>query len=102
MGAAYPELISAQPLIAETLEREETKFRQTLQNGLRLLDEATVGMGKGDTLPGEVALKLYDTFGFHYELTEDALSTQDIGVEWAGFDAERTQEKAEERGAWKG
>src|SRR3546814_11441137 len=62
MGAAYPELIRAQPLIAETLAREETKFRQTLQNGLRLLDDATVGMGKGQTLPGQVTVKLSHTF----------------------------------------
>ncbi|WP_168452460.1 alanine--tRNA ligase [Sphingopyxis microcysteis] len=102
MGAAYPELIRAQPLIAETLEREETKFRQTLDKGLRLLDEATVGMGKGDTLPGEVAFKLYDTYGFPYDLTEDALRTQDISVDRAGFDAAMAQQKAAARAAWKG
>ncbi|MGN6692507.1 MAG: alanine--tRNA ligase, partial [Sphingopyxis sp.] len=102
MGAAYPELIRAQPLIAETLEREETKFRQTLQNGLRLLDEATAGMGKGDTLPGEVAFKLYDTYGFPYDLTEDALRAGDISVDRAGFDAAMAQQKAAARAAWKG
>src|SRR3546814_1260891 len=84
MGAAYPELIRAQPLISETLEREEVKFRQTLDKGLRLLDEATVGMGAGATLPGDVAFTLYDTFGFPYDLTEDALRTQDIAVDRAG------------------
>ncbi len=102
MGAAYPELIRAQPLIAETLEREETKFRQTLEKGLRLLDEATVGMGAGATLPGDVAFKLYDTFGFPYDLTEDALRTQDIAVDRAGFDAAMAQQKAAARAAWKG
>ncbi|MBU1823392.1 MAG: alanine--tRNA ligase [Alphaproteobacteria bacterium] len=102
MGAAYPELIRAQPLIAETLEREETKFRQTLDKGLRLLDEATVGMGAGATLPGEVAFKLYDTYGFPYDLTEDALRTQDIAVDRAGFDAAMAQQKAAARAAWKG
>lgn len=102
MGAAYPELIRAQPLIAETLEREETKFRQTLDKGLRLLDEATVGMGKGDTLSGEVAFKLYDTFGFPYDLTEDALRANDISVDRAGFDAAMAQQKAAARAAWKG
>ncbi|MDP3783679.1 MAG: alanine--tRNA ligase [Sphingopyxis sp.] len=102
MGAAYPELIRAQPLIAETLEREETKFRQTLDKGLRLLDEATVGMGAGATLPGDVAFKLYDTFGFPYDLTEDALRTQDIAVDRAGFDAAMAQQKAAARAAWKG
>ena len=73
MGAAFPELVRAQPLIEETLKLEETRFRQTLDNGLKLLDEATAGMKQGDTLPGEVAFKLYDTFGFPYDLTEDAL-----------------------------
>ena len=102
MGAAYPELIRAQPLIAETLEREETKFRQTLDKGLRLLDEATVGMAAGATLPGEVAFKLYDTYGFPYDLTEDALRTQDIAVDRAGFDAAMAQQKAAARAAWKG
>src|SRR3546814_1831854 len=86
MGAAYPELIRAQPLISETMEREEVKFRQTLDKGLRLLDEATGGMGEGATLPGDVAFKLYDTFGFPYDLTEDALRTQGITVDRAGFD----------------
>ena len=102
MGAAYPELIRAQPLIAETLEREETKFRQTLDKGLRLLDEATVGFSAGATLPGEVAFKLYDTYGFPYDLTEDALRTQDIAVDRAGFDAAMAQQKAAARAAWKG
>ncbi|MDR7061766.1 MULTISPECIES: alanine--tRNA ligase [unclassified Sphingopyxis] len=102
MGAAYPELIRAQPLIAETLEREETKFRQTLDKGLRLLDEATVGMSAGATLPGDVAFKLYDTFGFPYDLTEDALRTQDIAVDRAGFDAAMAQQKVAARAAWKG
>jgi alanyl-tRNA synthetase len=102
MGAAYPELIRAQPLIAETLEREETKFRQTLDKGLRLLDEATAGMGGGATLPGDVAFKLYDTYGFPYDLTEDALRTQDSAVDRAGFDAAMAQQKAAARAAWKG
>ncbi|MBL0767872.1 alanine--tRNA ligase [Sphingopyxis sp. DHUNG17] len=102
MGAAYPELVRAQPLIAETLEREEVKFRQTLDKGLRLLDEATAGLGKGDTLPGEVAFKLYDTYGFPYDLTEDALRTQGIAVDRAGFDAAMAEQKAAARAAWKG
>jgi alanyl-tRNA synthetase len=92
----------ASRLIAETLEREETKFRQTLDKGLRLLDEATVGFSAGATLPGEVAFKLYDTFGFPYDLTEDALRTQDIAVDRAGFDAAMAQQKAAARAAWKG
>ncbi|MGB7412134.1 MAG: alanine--tRNA ligase, partial [Sphingopyxis granuli] len=102
MGAAYPELIRAQALISETLEREEIKFRQTLDKGLRLLDEATVGMAKGATLPGDVAFKLYDTYGFPYDLTEDALRAEGIAVDRAGFDAAMAQQKAAARAAWKG
>src|SRR3546814_5180489 len=95
-------LIRAQPLISETLEREEVKFRQTLDKGLRLLDEATVGMSEGATLPGDVAFRLYDTFGFPHDLTEDALRTQGITVDRAGFDAAMAQQKAAARAAWKG
>ncbi len=73
MGPAYPELTRAQALITETLKLEESKFRQTLERGLKLLDEATAGMGKGKILPGDIAFRLYDTFGFPYDLTEDAL-----------------------------
>ena len=102
MGAAYPELGRAQPLIQEVLEREETKFRQTLHNGLKLLDEATGALAQGDSLPGETAFKLYDTFGFPYDLTEDALRARGIGVDRAGFDAAMAQQKAAARAAWKG
>jgi alanyl-tRNA synthetase len=102
MGAAFPELVRAQPLIEETLRLEETRFRQTLANGLRLLDEATVGMGQGDTLPGAVAFKLYDTFGFPYDLTEDALRAQGLAVDRAGFEASMAEQKAAARAAWKG
>src|SRR6187551_809910 len=102
MGQAYPDLVRAQPLIAEVLEREETRFRQTLANGLRLLDEATAGLDEGASLPGETAFKLYDTFGFPYDLTEDALRERGIGVERAGFDAAMAQQKAAARAAWKG
>jgi len=102
MGAAYPELVRAQPLIEETLKLEETRFRQTLANGLRLLDEATASMAAGGTLPGEVAFKLYDTFGFPYDLTEDALRAQGFGVDRAGFDRAMEGQKAAARAAWKG
>ena len=102
MGAAYPELVRAQPLIEETLKLEETRFRQTLANGLRLLDEATGSMKAGDTLPGAVAFKLYDTYGFPYDLTEDALRAQGFGVDRAGFDAAMAEQKAAARAAWKG
>lgn len=102
MGAAYPELGRARALIEEVLEREETRFRQTLANGLRLLDEATGGLGEGDKLPGETAFRLYDTFGFPYDLTEDALRARGIQVDRDGFDAAMAQQKAAARAAWKG
>jgi alanyl-tRNA synthetase len=102
MGAAYPELVRAQPLIEATLLQEETRFRQTLANGLRLLDEATQGLGEGDTLPGETAFKLYDTFGFPYDLTEDALRAGGISVDRAGFDTAMAEQKRAARAAWKG
>ncbi|WP_226698692.1 alanine--tRNA ligase [Qipengyuania gaetbuli] len=102
MGAAYPELVRGQALIQEVLEREETQFRRTLDKGLKLLDEATGDMGEGGTLDGETAFKLYDTYGFPYDLTEDALRNRGIGVDKAGFDAAMAQQKAAARAAWKG
>lgn len=102
MGAAYPELVRAQPLIEATLQQEETRFRQTLEKGLRLLDDATGGMRPGDTLAGETAFKLYDTFGFPYDLTEDALRAQGYRVDRAGFDAAMAEQKRAARAAWKG
>ena len=102
MGQAFPELQRGQALIEETLEREETQFRRTLDKGLRLLDEATGDLAAGDELPGETAFKLYDTYGFPYDLTEDALRARDIGVDRDGFDAAMAQQKAAARAAWKG
>ena len=102
MGAAYPELLRAQPLIEATLLQEETRFRQTLSNGLRLLEEATDAMTAGDTLPGTTAFKLYDTYGFPYDLTEDALRAQGLNVDREGFDAAMAEQKAAARAAWKG
>jgi alanyl-tRNA synthetase len=102
MGGAYPELVRAQPLLEATLNQEETRFRKTLANGLRLLDEATGAMAAGATLPGETAFKLYDTYGFPYDLTEDALRAQGFGIDRAGFDAAMAGQKAAARAAWKG
>jgi alanyl-tRNA synthetase len=102
MGAAFPELVRAQPLIEATLLQEERRFRQTLANGLRLLDEATLGMTEGGTLPGETAFKLYDTFGFPYDLTEDALRGQGMTVDRAGFDTAMAEQKRAARATWKG
>ncbi|GAA3887746.1 alanine--tRNA ligase [Sphingomonas limnosediminicola] len=102
MGAAYPELVRAQPLIEATLQQEETRFRQTLSNGLKLLDEATGDLAEGGTLAGETAFKLYDTFGFPYDLTEDALRSRGIQVDREGFDTAMAEQKAKARAAWKG
>ena len=102
MGAAYPELVRAQPLIEATLEQEEVRFRQTLATGLKLLDEATAGLATGGTLAGETAFKLYDTYGFPYDLTEDALRSRGYGVDRGGFDAAMAEQKAKARAAWKG
>ena len=102
MGQAYPELQRGQALISEVLEREETQFRRTLDKGLRLLDDATGSMGEGGELDGETAFKLYDTYGFPYDLTEDALRSRGIAVDRAGFDAAMERQKAAARAAWKG
>jgi alanyl-tRNA synthetase len=102
MGGAYPELLRAQPLIEATLSQEETRFRQTLANGLKLLDDATAELGDGGTLPGETAFKLYDTYGFPFDLTEQALIERGLKVDQAGFDAAMAEQKAKARAAWKG
>jgi alanyl-tRNA synthetase len=102
MGAAYPELVRAQPLIEATLQQEETRFRQTLATGLKLLDEATGALKEGAILPGETAFKLYDTYGFPYDLTEDALRSRGLQVDRDGFDAAMAEQKAKARAAWKG
>ena len=102
MGAAYPELLRAQPLIEATLKQEETQFRRTLDKGIKLLDEATAGMTSGDILAGDTAFKLYDTFGFPYDLTEDALRAQGFGIDQAGFETAMNSQKAMARAAWKG
>jgi alanyl-tRNA synthetase len=102
MGAAYPELIRAQPLIEATLQQEETRFRQTLANGLKLLDEATSGLSTGGTLAGDVAFKLYDTFGFPLDLTEQALVEKGMKVDQAAFDTAMAEQKTKARAAWKG
>jgi alanyl-tRNA synthetase len=102
MGAAYPELVRAQPLIEATLQQEETRFLQTLATGLKLLDEATADLSDGATLSGETAFKLYDTYGFPLDLTEQALIEKGIHVDQAGFDAAMAEQKAKARAAWKG
>jgi alanyl-tRNA synthetase len=102
MGAAYPELGRAEALISETLKLEETKFKKTLGNGLKLLGEASSGLKQGATFPGDVAFKLYDTYGFPLDLTEDALRARGIVVDTKAFDAAMSKQKEEARRAWKG
>ena len=102
MGAAYSELVRAQPLIEATLQQEETRFRQTLATGLKLLEEATTDLAEGGTLAGETAFKLYDTYGFPYDLTEDALRARGLEVDRGGFDTAMAAQKAAARAAWKG
>ncbi|MDP5307836.1 alanine--tRNA ligase [Paracoccus spongiarum] len=102
MGAAYPELGRAQALITETLRSEETRFRQTLDRGLRLLDDEVSRLPEGADLPGAAAFKLYDTYGFPLDLTQDALREQGRAVEIAGFDAAMAEQKAKARAAWSG
>jgi alanyl-tRNA synthetase len=102
MGAAFPELIRAQALITETLRFEETNFKQTLERGLRLLDEEEDRLAPGQDFPGEVAFRLYDTYGFPLDLTEDVLRGRDRRVEIAGFDAAMDKQRAEARKSWVG
>ncbi len=102
MGEAYPELGRAQALIQETLKLEETRFRSLLERGLGLLDEASRGLTKGDALSGDTAFRLYSTYGFPLDLTQDALKLRGIKVDTAGFDAAMEVEKDKARKAWKG
>jgi alanyl-tRNA synthetase len=102
MGDAYPELVRAQPLITETLKLEETKFKRTLDNGLKLLGESSASMKKGSIFPGDVAFKLYDTYGFPLDLTEDALKPRGITVDTSAFDAAMKKQKEAAKAAWKG
>ncbi|EBA17900.1 alanyl-tRNA synthetase [Roseobacter sp. SK209-2-6] len=97
MGAAYPELGQGQALIEETFEQEETRFLKTLDRGLKLLDDASADMDKGDTLSGETAFKLYDTYGFPLDLTQDALRAKEIEVDTQGFDAAMKEQKEKSR-----
>ncbi len=102
MGSAYPELVRASPLITETLRQEEERFRTTLGRGMGLLEEATSGLGSGGVLSGETAFKLYDTYGFPLDLTQDAVRARGITVDLEGFDAAMGRQKAMAREAWSG
>ncbi len=102
MGQAYPELIRAEGLIAETLKLEETRFRATLARGLAILEEEARDLPTGANLPGDVAFKLYDTYGFPLDLTQDALRAKGLGVDSDGFSAAMGRQRAEARKAWAG
>src|SRR5262245_51768737 len=102
MGEAYPELGRAQALIQETLKLEETRFRSLLERGLGLLDDASRGLKKGDAFSGDTAFKLYSTYGFPLDLTQDALKPRGIKVDTAAFDTAMEAEKEKARKAWKG
>jgi alanyl-tRNA synthetase len=102
MGGAYLELVRAQPLITETLRQEEERFRTTLGRGMGLLEEATSGLGEGGVLSGETAFKLYDTYGFPLDLTQDAVRAKGLTVDLEGFDTAMARQKATAREAWAG
>src|SRR5271165_3218862 len=102
MGQAYPELVRAEALISETLRLEETRFRTTLIRGLAILEDETRSLGSGGVLNGETAFRLYDTFGFPLDLTQDALRARGLGVDVDGFNAAMERQRAEARRAWAG
>jgi len=102
MGQAYPELVRGEALITETLKLEETRFRKTLARGIGLLEDAAAGLKAGDMLDGETAFKLYDTYGFPLDLTQDALRQREISVNLDGFQDAMERQKAEARKSWAG
>ena len=102
MGSAYPELKRAEAVITETLKLEEEKFKETLERGLKLLDEEKSKLAKGAALPGAAAFKLYDTYGFPLDLTQDILRAENIAVDMDGFNEAMAEQKAKARAAWKG
>ena len=102
MGEAYPELYRAQNLISDTIKTEETRFLRTLDKGLRLLDDETKNLKEGDELSGATAFKLYDTYGFPLDLTQDALKAKNISVDTRSFDEAMEKQRAEARRNWAG
>jgi alanyl-tRNA synthetase len=102
MGAAYPELGRAETLISDTLLLEETRFKHLLERGLHLLAEETGRLGEREALPGSVAFRLYDTYGFPLDLTQDALREQGRGVDLEGFQTAMQEQKTRARAAWAG
>tara|TARA_R110002126_G_scaffold130998_2_gene274659 strand:+ start:5298 stop:7955 length:2658 start_codon:yes stop_codon:yes gene_type:complete len=97
MGDAYPELVQAQPMLEDTLRMEEERFQTTLGRGLGLLEEATAGLASGAVLPGDTAFKLYDTYGFPLDLTQDALRAKGMTVDEAGFETAMDKQRSDAR-----
>ena len=102
MGQAYPELARAETLIAETLKLEETRFRNTLERGLAILEDESRGLARGDRLKGETAFTLYDTYGFPLDLTQDALKPRGIAVDTEGFNTAMERQREKARASWAG
>jgi alanyl-tRNA synthetase len=102
MGAAYPELVRAEAMISETLKLEENRFRSLLERGLGMLADETAKLGDKGVLPGDVAFKLYDTYGFPLDLTQDALRAEGRSVDVAGFESAMTEQRQRARAAWAG
>ena len=102
MGDAFPELIYAKDLITNTLENEEIKFKETLDRGMKILDQETERLTENQSLDGKVAFKLYDTYGFPLDLTQDILKSKNIDVNTEEFDKEMEKQKLIARSSWKG
>ncbi|TSJ63187.1 alanine--tRNA ligase [Starkeya sp. 3C] len=102
MGRAYPEIVRAEALVTETLRLEETRFRKTLERGLSILETESEGLNAGAKFSGETAFKLYDTYGFPLDLTEDALRARGVGVDVDSFNAAMERQRAEARASWAG
>lgn len=102
MGDAYPELYTRENLIRETIEIEEERFGRTLDKGLKLLDDEIAKLPSGAKLGGETAFKLYDTYGFPLDLTQDALKSKNLEVDVDGFNSCMEKQKAEARKNWAG
>ncbi|RYE08392.1 MAG: alanine--tRNA ligase [Hyphomicrobiales bacterium] len=102
MGQAYPELVRGEQMIEETVRLEEQRFSKTLGRGLAILEDATKELGKGDMLDGVTAFKLYDTYGFPLDLTQDALRLREINVDLSGFEDAMAKQRAEARKSWAG
>ena len=101
MSQSYPELKRGKDLIIETLKNEEEKFSSLLDRGMKILNQ-NLEKVKNNTLPGEIAFKLYDTYGFPLDLTADILKNKKIKIDTKTFDEEMEKSKEIARASWKG